>query len=45
MKKYFVTIIGAAAFVIGGIITRNKALEGLDILEHALTKKSDDTAD
>ena len=36
MKNFFVPAIGAAAFVIGGIITRQKAFEAVDVLEKAI---------
>jgi hypothetical protein len=39
MPKSLVTVIGAVAFVIGGILTRDKALEGLETLEKYIGKK------
>lgn len=37
-KKYLAPIIGAVAFVVGGLLTRNKALEAVDILDEMLTR-------
>lgn len=33
MRRYFIGGIGAAAFVIGGLIARAKALDGIEIIE------------
>jgi hypothetical protein len=41
LKKYLVPAIGIAAFIIGGIITREKTLEGIETLEKFFSKKSD----
>lgn len=41
MKKYIVPAIGAAAFVIGGLIARSKTLDGIETLENTFSKKSD----
>jgi hypothetical protein len=45
MKKYLVPLIGAAAFVIGGLIVRQKTLDGIDTLERTFSKKSDAPAE
>ena len=34
MKKYIKPVIGVAAFVIGGLIAREKAVDGVDTLDH-----------
>ena len=39
MKKYLYPAIGAAAFIIGGIVTREKALETVGVLENWVSKK------
>jgi hypothetical protein len=33
MRRYFIGGIGVAAFVIGGLIARAKALDGIEIIE------------
>lgn len=38
-----VTAIGVAAFVIGGIITREKTIEGVETLERFLNKDRSET--
>lgn len=38
MKKYLVPAIGVAAFVIGGLVAREKAIEIVDVLENTFTK-------
>jgi hypothetical protein len=40
MRKYVVPTIGAAAFIIGGLITRAKALDGIEILETKYLNKT-----
>lgn len=39
MKKYLVPAIGALAFVIGGLIAREKTLDGIETLENKYGKK------
>ncbi len=39
MKKYIVPVIGAVAFVIGGIIARDKTLDGIETLEKHFDRK------
>jgi len=39
MKKYIKPAIGVAAFVIGGIVAREKALDIADTLQDAFSKK------
>jgi hypothetical protein len=39
MKKYLAPAIGVAAFVIGGIIARDKTFEAMDTLEKFFSTK------
>lgn len=39
IKKYLVPAVGVAAFVIGGIVTRDKALDVMETLEKTFDKK------
>lgn len=39
MKKYLVPALGIAAFVIGGIVAREKAIEVVETLEKTFSKK------
>lgn len=39
VRKYLVPAIGVAAFVIGGIVTRDKALDVVETLEKTFDKK------
>jgi|tagenome__1003787_1003787.scaffolds.fasta_scaffold15076884_1 hypothetical protein len=41
MKKYLVPAFGAAAFVVGGLIARQKAFEAIETLSTIFSKKSD----
>lgn len=41
MKKYIMPAIGVAAFIIGGLVTRTKALEMAETLERTFHKKDD----
>lgn len=38
-KQYLYTAIGAVAFVVGGIVTRAKAIEMAETVENTFTKK------
>ena len=42
MKKYLVPTLGAVAFVIGGLIARQKTLEGIETLEKTFNKKTEE---
>lgn len=45
MKKNIFQIIGAAAFIIGGIVTREKAMEAAEVLDKKFSKnKPSETA-
>lgn len=39
-KEHLYTLIGAAAFIVGGIVARQKALETAEIVEDFFDKKS-----
>lgn len=39
MRKYLAPVVGVAAFVIGGILAREHALDGLDTLERLYDDK------
>lgn len=39
MKKYLVPLLGAAAFVIGGIIARDKAMDTIEHLDNKFSHK------
>lgn len=42
LKKYIVPTIGFAAFVIGGLIAKSKAEDGVDAFRKALASPSED---
>lgn len=42
MKKHLYTVIGIAAFIVGGIVTREKALEAAEIVEKFFSGESSD---
>lgn len=43
MKKYLVPAIGAIAFVLGGIVTRSKTIDGIETLEKEYNKRKKPT--
>ena len=45
MKQKIVPLIGIAAFIIGGLIVRQKTLDGIETLEKTFAKKSDPPAE
>lgn len=45
MRKYLVPALGAIAFVVGGLIARQKTFEGIETLEKIFSKKSDAPAE
>lgn len=42
LKKYIAPTVGVAAFVLGGLIARSKALDAVEVLEKTFTKKTVD---
>jgi hypothetical protein len=42
MKKHFIAALGIGAFVIGGIIAREKTLEMAETLEKVFSKKPEE---
>lgn len=38
MKKTLISVIGVGAFVIGGLLARESAIEGIDLLEDKIDK-------
>ena len=40
MKKYLIPVLGVVAFIIGGIIAREKTIDGIETLEKFFNKKS-----
>ena len=39
IRKYLIPTVGAVAFVVGGLLSRNKAMEAAETLDEMFTKK------